>query len=196
MPFIHTIPENQAQADVAQMYAENRAEMGYLSNYVQLFSVRPQVLDAWGQFLHVLHSKMDARRYELVTLAAAQALGSTYCMLAHGVVVLNEHFSAEQLTRIARDDRTVDLSAAEVAMMEFAAQIVRDATAMTQDDVDNLRGHGFSDVEIFEIVTAAAARCFFSKTLDALGAEPDREFLALPEELRQSLTVGRPISSV
>ena len=46
----------------------------------------------------------------------------------------------------------------------------------------------------FDITTTATARCFFSKTLDALGAEPDEVYLTLEKELRQTLTIGRPIS--
>jgi len=194
MTFIHTIPEDQAEADVKKMYEENIADFGYLPNYVQAFSLRPDVMAAWGQFLGTLSSDMDARRYELVTVAAARALHSSYCMLAHGSVMLQELFSTEQLTRIAQDFQTADLTPAEVAMMAYAEQIVLDATAVTQAHIDTLRQHGFSDVEIFEIATAAAARCFFSKTLNALGAEPDEAFMALDETLRQALTVGRPIS--
>ena len=39
--------------------------------------------------------------------------------------------------------------------------------------MQGLRDHGFTDAEIFDIAAAAAARCFFSKLLDALGAEAD-----------------------
>ncbi len=38
----------------------------------------------------------------------------------------------------------------------------------------------------------AAARSFFSKVLDAVGAEPDERYRGLEEGLRQTLTVGRP----
>lgn len=195
MTFIHTIPEDQAEADVKKMYEENIADFGYLPNYVQAFSLRPDVMAAWGQFLGTLSREMDARRYELVTLAAARALHSSYCMLAHGSVMLQELFSPEQLARIAHDYQTADLTPAEVAMMAFADQIVLDATAITQSHIDTLHQHGFTDAEIFDITTTAAARCFFSKTLDALGAEPDEAFMALDKNLRQALTVGRPICS-
>jgi hypothetical protein len=40
---------------------------------------------------------------------------------------------------------------------------------------------------------AAAARCFFSKTLDALGVQPDAEYATLAPELRETLVTGRPI---
>jgi hypothetical protein len=44
------------------------------------------------------------------------------------------------------------------------------------------------------VIAAAAARCFFSKTLDALGVQADASFVQLEPELRDALTVGRPIA--
>jgi len=46
-----------------------------------------------------------------------------------------------------------------------------------------------------DVVLAAAARCFFSKTLDALGVLPDASYAELEPELREVLVVGRPIAS-
>jgi hypothetical protein len=43
------------------------------------------------------------------------------------------------------------------------------------------------------VVLAAAARCLFSTCLDATGTPPDAAFAALAPELRDALTVGRPI---
>ena len=45
-----------------------------------------------------------------------------------------------------------------------------------------------------DVVLAAAARCFFSKTLDALAVRPDASYRELDEELRGALVVGRPIA--
>ena len=77
--------------------------------------------------------------------------------------------------------------------MRFARKVVEDATAVSAEDVAELRELGLSDPEIFDIAAAAAARCFFSKTLDALGVQPDAEYLTLPPELREALVTGRPI---
>jgi alkylhydroperoxidase family enzyme len=137
---------------------------------------------------------MDSRRYELVTLAAARALRSSYCSLAHGRVLEAQFFSAEDVTRIARRDEVSSLEPVEVAVMAFAEKVVRQADSVTREDVDLLRRHGLTDGEIFDVAAAAAARCFFSKTLDALGAEPDASYEALEPDLREALTVGRPIS--
>jgi hypothetical protein len=45
-----------------------------------------------------------------------------------------------------------------------------------------------------DVVLAAAARCFFSKALDALGVLPDAELAELEPELLEVLVVGRPIA--
>jgi hypothetical protein len=45
-----------------------------------------------------------------------------------------------------------------------------------------------------DVVLAAAARCFFSKTLDALGVRADASYSELAPDLREALVVGRPIA--
>ena len=62
---------------------------------------------------------------------------------------------------------------------------------MTEADVDRLRSLGLTDAEILDVVLAAAVRCFFSKVLDGLGAEPDARYAQLDPEVRDALTVGR-----
>ena len=194
MAFVHTVPVDQAGGDVHAMYARIEAAVGYVPNYAKLFSHRPQVMATWAAFLASIRGNMDPRRYELVTLAAARALQCSYCMLAHGAVLRRDFYSAEQLIEITRDSAASDLTPAEVAMMAFVDKLTRDATAMTRADVQGLLDRGFTDAEIFDITAAASARCFFSKLLDALGAEADGAYDFLEDPLKQLLTPGRPMS--
>ena len=76
--------------------------------------------------------------------------------------------------------------------MAFAEKLTLHAYKVTQEDIDELRRHGFSDGEILDVALAAAARNFFSKVLDAVAAEPDAAYLSLETDLRNTLTVGRP----
>jgi uncharacterized peroxidase-related enzyme len=194
MAFVHTVPVDRASGDVHAMYSRIEATVGYVPNYAKLFSHRPQVMATWAAFLASIRGNMDPRRYELVTLAAARALQCSYCLLAHGAVLRRDFYSAEELTEITRDPATSDLSPAEAAMMVFVDKLTRDATAITPGDVQGLRDRGFSDAEIFDIVAAAGARCFFSKLLDALGAEADGAYDFLEDPLKEILTPGRPMS--
>ena len=61
------------------------------TNYERAFTERPEVYAAWVQLNGSIKAGMDLRRYELVTLAAARRLRSSYCCLAHGKV-LHERF--------------------------------------------------------------------------------------------------------
>ena len=86
------------------------------------------------------------------------------------------------------------MNSADVAVMELADKVAADATAIHQADIDRLRSLGLSDIEILDVVLAAAARSFFSKTLDALGIQADAKYADLDAPLREALTVGRPIA--
>jgi hypothetical protein len=55
-----------------------------------------------------------------------------------------------------------------------------------------LRQIGLSDEEILDITLVSTARSFFSKTLDALGTQPDEIYHQLEPELFEALSLGRP----
>ena len=53
---------------------------------------------AWRGLQGSIRQNLSVRRYELVTLAAAQALDSRYCLLAHGAIfVINNGVALPQL---------------------------------------------------------------------------------------------------
>ena len=162
------------------------------SNYERAFVDRPEVFAGWAQLNGAIKERMDPRRYELVTLAAALKLRSTYCSLAHGKALL-ERFDAPVL-EIARDRHGAALSEIDLAVMDLAERIVDDATAIEHGDLQRLRDLGLSDVDIADVAYAASVRCFFSKTLDALGILADASFRELEPDVRDALVVGRPIA--
>jgi uncharacterized peroxidase-related enzyme len=194
MAFIATIPLDAATGEARAMYEGGQARYGYVPNHTKLFSHRPGVWAGWEALLGSIRTNMDPRRYELVTLAAARALRCSYCALAHGLILRERFYSTEQLTDIAADHTSAGISPADAAMMSFAEKVARDADKITPADVETLRGHGLTDPEIFDVAAAAAARCFFSKMVDALGAEPDAAYAGVEDGLRRRLTVGRDIS--
>ncbi len=189
MTFIETIPAEDADGEVAEMYDGMREQFGRLPNLVRVFSLRPDVYRAWLQLNGAVKAH-DLRRYELATLAAARRLRSSYCSLQHGKVLAEQFLSFEEVPGLPEG-----LDEADRAVMELAEKVVDDATSVTEADIDRLRALGLSDAEILDVVLAAAVRCFFSKTLDALGVVPDAAYADLPSEFREGLTVGRPIET-
>jgi uncharacterized peroxidase-related enzyme len=192
--YIESVPEAQASGAVAEMYEADVEAFGALPNFTKAFSLRPEVYAAWRQLNGAIKANMDLRRYELATLAAARRLRSSYCALAHGSVLLSKFLDPDAVRALVEDYRTADLEPVDLAVMELADKVARDATTVSQEDVDRLRDLGLTDGEILDVVLAAAARCFFSKTLDGLGAEPDAKYSDLKPGIRDALVVGRPIA--
>ena len=136
---------------------------------------------------------MDLRRYELATLAAARRLRSSYCALQHGRLLLEQF--GEPVGEIARDRHAAGLDDIDIAVMDLAERVVDDAAAIDDETLRPLRRLGLTEPEIMDVVLAAAARCFFSKTLDALGVRPDASYAELDPSIREVLVLGRPIAT-
>ena len=192
--FIADIPEEAASPEMAAMFAADRDHHGYVNNWTKVYARRPDVLAAWSTLRDAIASRMDQRRYELVTMAAAQRMRSSYCALAHGVGLIKHFYDADTVLHLASDRENAGVDEVDLAVMRFAEKVVDDASQITQADVDRLRDLGLDDDDVIDVALAAAARCFFSKVLDAVGAQPDSAYLRLDEKLRDVLTVGRPIS--
>ena len=196
MAFISMMTEEEATGSgAAAMFDRARETYGYVPNHTRLFAHRPRVYEAWRQLVAAVTENMDERRYELATIAAARRLRSSYCTLAHGKVLADRFLAAPSVRDVVLDHRRADLDEVEIAVMDLAEKVVDDATSVVPGDIARLHNLGLSDAEIFEVVLAASARCFFSKTLDALCVQADAIYASLDPELRDTLTVGRPIAS-
>ena len=181
MTILRTIPEDEASGLTAEIYDADRHSLGYVPSHTKAMSLNPEAFLAWESLTKAISSSLGLRRYELVTLAAAQAIGSTHCRLAHGkktLRIINE----EQLHAIAKDFHSAGLSDAEVAMMDYAVKLSTEAATMGDADAQRLRDAGFNDREIVDITMAAAARNFFSRALLAMGVDLD-----VPEGMSEEL---------
>jgi uncharacterized peroxidase-related enzyme len=192
MAFIEPIRGEDAEGATAEMYAADLDEDGYVANSTKAFGQRPAVFAAWRQLGSTIGGSMDRRRYELATVAAARVLRSSYCSLAHGKVLAEQFLGAERTIALATG--AVDaLDPLDAEIVRFATLVTREPASVTASDMERLRALGLSDEEILDVVLAAAARCFFSTVLEALGVQADPAYRALDPELRAALTVGRPI---
>lgn len=194
MAFIETVKKSEASGPIAELLEAHREQLGYVPNFARLFAQRPAVYKAWHRLKDSIAAEMDPRRYELATLAAARELRSSYCALAHGKVLADQFLDPAAVRALALDHGDAGLDDVDVAIMDLATKVAGDTTEISEADVQRLRDLGLSDPEIFDVVLAAAARCFFSKAVDAVGVQPDAEFRELEPGLREALTVGRPIS--
>lgn len=193
--FINAVPEDAAAGPLAEYYRQQRAAWDFLPNYAGAFSTRPDIGQAWNSLNTTIRNGMDRRWFELATIAAARALRSTYCTAAHSRFLRDVCGDEATLRSIAEDPSGAGLAPQDRAVYEFAAKVAGDAASVEQSDVDHLRAVGLTDADVADIVFVAAARSFFTRVLDGLGAQLD---IATAEtfapDILDSMIVGRPVA--
>lgn len=193
--FIDAVSEDAATGALADYYRQQRAAWGFLPNYAGAFASRPDVAQAWNLLNETIRGGMDRRRFELATIAAARALRSTYCTVAHSKFLRDVCGDEAALRSIASESSGAELEPTDRAVYEFATKVATDAAAVDQGDIDRLRATGLSGADVADIVFAVAARSFFTRVLDALGAQLDPQTAAtFAPTLRESMIVGRPVA--
>ena len=75
-------------------------------------------------------------------------------------------------------------------MLEYAEKITLALWTVGEADVENLRAHGFSEVEILEIATVSSYRNYIARVANALGVEADDAPFAEDSGLRAAMEKG------
>jgi uncharacterized peroxidase-related enzyme len=193
--FIETVSEESADGALAEFYRQQKGAWGFLPNFAEAFSTRPDVARAWGLLNRTVRDGMDRRRFEIATIGAARALRSTYCTAAHSAFLRDQCGDEATMVAIADDPSGDGLGEQDRAVYQFAAKVAQDASSIEQRDVDALRDLGLSDADVADIVFAASARSFFTRVLDGLGARLDVQTAeTFDPEVMASMVVGRPVA--
>src|SRR5215207_6878557 len=193
--FLRTIEEEQATGRVAEIYEKQKAQLGFVMEAAKCFTARPDLLPIYKDFSDRIRAgfSLGLREWRLITLIAAKHIPSTYCSHVYGKQLIDDLGSKEAVLAVQRDFRTAGLSDRDVEMLAYAEKIAKDASRISDPDIDRLRSVGFTDREICDIALCAAFRCFVSRFFDAVGAGPDAAFIDTDEEFRAAMTVGKPV---
>lgn len=80
----------------------------------------------------------------------------------------------EELVNALREDySTAPVTAAERVMLDYVVQLTKDATRITPEYHERLRGAGFDDQAILQITLIASWFNYINRVADALGVGRD-----------------------
>ena len=80
----------------------------------------------------------------------------------------------EELVKALQDDyKTAPVSEQDRAMLDYVAQLTRDATRISREDHERLRAVGFDDQGILQITLIASWFNYINRVADALGVGRD-----------------------
>ncbi|HKQ94752.1 MAG TPA: alkylhydroperoxidase [Aestuariivirgaceae bacterium] len=191
--YLETIAEDDATGRIAEIYAKQKAQLGFVMNASRCLTARPDLLPLYTDFIDQLRGNfsLGLKAWRLITLVAAKHVPSTYCSYVYARQLVDDLGTREAVLAVHRDFRNAGLSAKEVEMLAYAEKIAKDASKVTERDIERLRRIGFGDREICDIALCASFRCFVSRLFDAVGAGPEPAFVDADEEFRRGLTVGK-----
>lgn len=174
-PWRPPVPEAELPEEARQVYADWRAECGFVPNLLPALSLHPKALVTAHHFLRGVSfraSGLGERREAMIAvlicgLARCPSLAVLYSDR------LRRHAGSLQAVADAVHWRDAALSPAEKAILAFVEQMTLDCSQITQAWIDGLRRHSFEDVLILDMIVETAALNCFLRVANALGVPPD-----------------------
>ena len=175
MAYIQTIPESDAQGNLATLYKRFGNPDGTVDDVLKVHSLNPESLEAHcALYVQSMHRSGPVSRVEreIVGITVSRINGCTYCVRHHaaGLVKLlpdDRKHIAEELKNGGEDG----LTQRELAMVHYATRLTEDPGSMTEQDLDPLRAAGLEDREILDIAQAAAYFAYANRIVLGLGAQ-------------------------
>jgi uncharacterized peroxidase-related enzyme len=174
--------EAELPPDIADIYAKNRAKIGFVPNVFQAYAKRPEHFRAFMHYHDVLmrgESGLTRAEREAIVVAVSGENRCQYCVTAHGAalrVIGKDPALAEQ---IAINWRTADLTPRWRTMLAFASRVNEPGYAASDDEIAALREAGFSVDDIWDIAAVAAFFGFSNRMAGTLDLRPNAEFYSM-----------------
>src|SRR3954454_16705208 len=150
--------------------------LGLVPNMTRAMANSPAALDGYLQLSDSLgKGTLTAKFREQIALAVAEANGGDYCLAAHPAVGRMVGLTADQI-RDSRLGTAVDPRAD--ALIRFALKVVDARGRLGDGDLDEVRGAGFDDAAIAEVVANVALHVFTNFFNRLAGT--DLDFPAVP----------------
>lgn len=161
-----------ATGELKEIFDEIEKAAGKVGNIWRAYGVKPALLRATWERRKALMTRGELRGElrEGIALAVSEANGCEYCIQAHTRSLARFGASPERIEAL-RYRRLED--PAEKALLDYAVKVSTDPHGITDEEVENLRRLGYSDVAIVEATAIADHYTAMNKFLDALAVEWD-----------------------
>jgi uncharacterized peroxidase-related enzyme len=175
---LRLIDENEASGELKREYDAAVQRAGKVFNIVKAMSLNPGVLAAsMGLYRAIMFGPSELSRVERELLAVVVSCANDchYWIHAHADDLRAEGAPNELAEHAAHDYREADLEPRLRALCDFAVKMTHTPAAVGADDVDALRGLGWTDPAIHDAVQVVAYFNYVNRVADAVGieAEPD-----------------------
>ncbi|WP_432189177.1 carboxymuconolactone decarboxylase family protein [Streptomyces sp. Tue6028] len=137
-------------AGAQQILGNVGAQLGFVPNMFKTLASNPAVLEVVTTLQGTLSRVLDARTRHSIALAVSQANGCDYCLAMHAHVATEFGGMSGDDIELCRAGTSVDPQRAAAA--RFAQQVVESRGQVSDADLADVRGAGYTDPQILAIV--------------------------------------------
>lgn len=174
--------QGELPEEVKQIWDGAKEHFGFVPNVVKALSHRPAELRAFLAYNAALTEKesgLTAADREMIIVAHSSQNGCAYCVASHGAALRLASENSIISDQIAINYREADITPRQKAMIDFAMKVTDDSKSINEEDFEILRGHGFSDEDIWDIAGLTAFYNMSNRMMSFLAVRPDDEFYKL-----------------
>jgi uncharacterized peroxidase-related enzyme len=112
---------------------------------------------------------LTRRQHEMIATVVSVTNRCYYCSTSHLEFLRRVTLDGALVEALRTDYRTAPIDERDRVMLEYAAQVTRDSSAITDEHHERLRAVGFDDRGILQITLIAAWFNYINRVADALG---------------------------
>jgi uncharacterized peroxidase-related enzyme len=174
VPAIADLPE-----DLRARVLEVQDKAGFVPNVFLALAHRPAEMRAFLAYHDALLLKdggLSKGEREMIIVATSGANHCLYCVVAHGAILRVYEKKPLIADQIAVNHRKADITPRQHAMLDFAMKVCLASHEIDDADYAALRGHGFSDEDIWDIGAISAFFGLSNRMANMIGMRPNDEF--------------------
>ena len=168
--------------DIKEMVLAVQEKAGFVPNVFLALAHRPDELRAFFAYHDALMEKdggLTKAEREMIVVATSSINGCQYCVIAHGGILRIRARNPLIADQIAVNYRKADITPKQMAMLNFAMQVSNNADSICDADFETLRGHGFSDEDIWDIAGITALFGLSNRMANLTSMRPNDEFFSM-----------------
>ena len=174
-------------ADIRDRIAAVQEKSGFVPNVFLALARRPDEFRAFFAYHDALMEKPDGlskAEREMIVVATSGVNQCQYCVVAHGAILRVRAKNPLIADQVAINHRKADLTPRQKAMLDFAVKVAERSHAIDDADYEELRSHGFTDDDAWDIAAIAAMFAMSNRLTNAFSIRPNDEFYAMGRERR------------
>ena len=179
----YPVPElNDLPDDIQGTILAFQEKLGFIPNVLIALAHRPDEFRAFMAYNNAVMGKesgLTAAEKEMIIVAHSNHNGCIYCVASHGAVLRLETGDPTLSDKVAVNYHEADITPRQKAMIGFAMKVTTDSRAIDEADFEALRGHGFSDEDIWDIAAITAFFNLSNRMMNFAAIRPDDEFYAM-----------------